>query len=72
MKKEENGEDIEMNGAEDEENGEEEFKLTNGEGEDVEEEDDEESSSKKRKRSSGKVCLPFYPTWDSSALTKLA
>lgn len=54
--KKENGEDVEMNGVDEDEEGEQEFKPTKGEDDDEEQEDDdEEGSSKKRKRSSGKV-----------------
>ncbi len=54
--KKENGEDVEMNGVDEDEEGEQEFKPTKGEDDDEEQEDDEEEgSSKKRKRSSGKV-----------------
>ncbi|KAM5545653.1 hypothetical protein V8D89_000691 [Ganoderma adspersum] len=56
VKKEENGEDVEMNGADEDEEGEGEFKTTKGEDEEEgeNEDDDDEGSSKKRKRSSGK------------------
>ncbi|KAI0767679.1 proliferating cell nuclear antigen, N-terminal domain-containing protein [Fomes fomentarius] len=54
--KKENGEDVEMNGVDEDEEGEQEFKPTKGEDDDEEQEDDdEEGSSKKRKRSSGKA-----------------
>ncbi|PIL34729.1 hypothetical protein GSI_03510 [Ganoderma sinense ZZ0214-1] len=54
VKKEENGEDVEMDGADEDEEGEGEFKPTKGEDDEEGEDEDEEGSSKKRKRNSGK------------------
>ena len=62
VKKEENGEDVEMNGADEEDEGEGEFKPSKAEDD---EDEEEESSSKKRKRGADKVrsstraCLRF-------------